>query len=266
MAGYPDPEYLNEIGVRADGRNLVDEWLKAGADRSYVWNTQQFSMLDPGASGPVLGLFEPTAMQFEADRITAGEGEPSLAGMTAFAINSLQGSKPGFFLMVEGGRIDHAHHYGTAYRALTDTLALDAAVAEALALTDPAHTLILVTADHSHTFTIAGYPRRGNPILGKVEVAPGKYSLDAGGKPYTTLGYSNGPGYREEYPDLTDVDTGALDYLQVAGVPTASETHGGEDVAAYAHGLGAHRLGGVIEQNLLYDVMFEALFGRAPEE
>ena len=181
--------------------------------------------------------------------------------MTSFAIEALAGNPRGFFLISEAGRIDHAHHFSNAYRALTDTIALDAAVAAALHATDPANTLILVTADHSHTFTIGGYPRRGNPILGKVESAPGELSLDADELPYTTLGYANGPGYREEPPDLTGVDTEARDFQQVAAVNLPVETHAGEDVAAYAHGLGASRLSGVIEQNEIYQVMYDALFG-----
>ena len=42
----------------------------------------------------------------------------------------------GFYLMVEGGRIDHAHHAGNAYRALTDTIALSEAVKVAREMTD----------------------------------------------------------------------------------------------------------------------------------
>ena len=53
--------------------------------------------------------------------------------------------------MVEGGRIDHAHHAGNAYRALTDTIALAEAVKVAREMTDDEDTLIIVTADHSHT-------------------------------------------------------------------------------------------------------------------
>ena len=48
-------------------------------------------------------------------------GEPSLTEMTTKAIDILKKNKNGYFLMVEGGRIDHAHHSGNAYRALTDT-------------------------------------------------------------------------------------------------------------------------------------------------
>ena len=256
-----DPEYAGSTGRRADGRNLVAQWQQGGENRDYVWNRSQFEALDPAPGRQVLGLFEPSHMQFEADRIAAGEGEPSLAEMTAFAIEALAGNPRGFFLISEAGRIDHAHHFSNAYRALTDTIALDAAVAAALHATDPANTLILVTADHSHTFTIGGYPRRGNPILGKVESAPGELSLDADKLPYTTLGYANGPGFREEPPDLTGIDTEAPDFQQVAAVNLPVETHAGEDVAAYAHGLGASKLGGVIEQNEIYQVMYDALFG-----
>ena len=261
-----DPEHTESTGLRADGRDLTAQWLEGSGNRDYVWNRAQFETLDPTAGRQVLGLFEPSHMQFEADRVAAGEGEPSLADMTGFAIEALAGNAQGFFLVAEGGRIDHAHHFGNAYRALTDTIAFDAAVTAALKATDAANTLILVTADHSHTFTIGGYPRRGNPILGKVESAPGKLSLDANELPYTTLGYANGPGYRKEPPDLREIDTEAPGFQQVAAVNLPMETHGGEDVAAYANGLGASRLGGVIEQNDLYRVMYDTLFGPEPAE
>ncbi len=52
---------------------------------------------------------------------------------------------------------------------------------------NPEETLIVVTADHSHVFSIAGYPKRNNPILGIGGTADD-------GKAYTTLGYMNGPG------------------------------------------------------------------------
>ena len=66
-----------------------------------------------------------------------------------------------------GGRIDHAHHYNNAYRALVETLALEAALLAALPLVDLADTLLVVTADHSHVLTLGGIATpRGNPILG----------------------------------------------------------------------------------------------------
>ena len=70
--------------------------------------------------------------------------------------------------MVESGRIDHGHHAGQAGLALEETVEFARAIQYAIDNTDPAETLILVTADHSHVFTISGYPRRGNDILGLV--------------------------------------------------------------------------------------------------
>jgi alkaline phosphatase len=68
-----------------------------------------------------------------------------------------------------GGRIDHAHHYNNAYRALVETLALEAALLAALPLVDLADTLLVLTADHSHVMTLGGLATpRGNPILGTI--------------------------------------------------------------------------------------------------
>ncbi len=261
-ADVADPEHPGVTGVRSDGRNLIEEWRRGGADRTYVWNREQFDALSPAAPGPVFGLFEPSHMQFEADRPNDPAGEPSLAEMTEFAIEKLAADPDGFFLMVEGGRIDHAHHGGNAYRALADTVALSDAVATALRLTDAAETLILVTADHSHTMTMSGYPRRGNPILGNVETPLGELATDLEGRPYTTLGYANGPGYRDDLAELAEVDPLAPDYRQVAAYPLASETHGGEDVAAYATGPGSEAVHGVMEQNRLFHVMKQVLANR----
>ncbi len=262
--GTVDPEYDKPLGRRRDGADLIAQWRSDRADRSYAWNRNQWrtamAQATPGRS-QVLGLFEPSHLQWEADRNI--EAEPSLAEMTAAAIDFLSAdNEQGYFLLVEGGRIDHAHHYGNAYRALEDTVALDQAVATALERVDLANTLILVTADHSHTLTISGYPRRGNPILGKVTLADGRFLPDEDGRPYTTLTYANGPGARGVAPDLTDVNTAALDYRQRATVPMPAETHAGEDVAAYATGPGAALLRGVMEQNEIYRVLRAGLFGQ----
>ncbi|MGA0840928.1 MAG: alkaline phosphatase, partial [Pseudomonadales bacterium] len=247
-----DPEYQGLKGIRGDDRDLIETWQQGGQQRHYVWNVEQFRGLG-SEPGQLLGLFDPSHLQFDIERAKKdGAGEPSLAEMTRVAIERLSKNPNGYFLMVEGGKIDHAHHAGNAHRALTETIAFAEAVATADTLTSAADTLILVTADHSHTFTIAGYPKRGNPILGKVEAPAGEPAADARGRPYTTLGYANGPGYRDELPDLADVDTTAIDFLQVAGIPMESETHGGEDVAAYARGPNAVALRGVLEQNRLY--------------
>ncbi len=270
-----DPEDQGRTGSRKDGRDLTREWLKKYPNAAYVWNRAQLEALDPKKTDHLLGLFEYSHMEYEHDRPTDAGGEPSLSEMTAKAMDILSRNPKGYFLMVEAGRIDHAHHAGNAFRALTDTIELSNAVKLAREKAGE-DTLIIVTADHSHVFTMAGYPSRGNPILGKVDKGEGEegHALAADGKPYTTLSYANGRGAamlkkggdtRYGVPiaadrdmDLGNIDTSDQGFHQQALVPLEAETHGGEDVAIYAGGPGAWLFHGVQEQNVIYHVMRRA--------
>ncbi|XP_071446825.1 alkaline phosphatase-like [Hetaerina americana] len=249
-----------EEGRRLDGRNLVEEWLRDKRGRGlrghYVWNKGQFEAVNPKYIDHLLGLFAYSHMDFEADRDKSAEGDPSLAEMTKKAIQILQKNPHGFFLFVEGGRIDHAHHYNNAYRALQETLALEAALEAALPLLDPERTLIVLTADHSHVLTLGGTAaKRGNPILG----VDGKVS-DVDGTPYTTLLYSNGPGFGRE--NLSGVDTGAKDAVQQSAVPRLWATHGGEDVPVYARGPGSSLFRGAVDQTYIpHAIAYAACLG-----
>lgn len=302
----PDHEDPTNSGKRLDGRNLINEWLLQ-PQSSFVYDHAGLDAVDTNQTSKLLGLFEPAHMQYEIDRAKPiYPDEPSLEQMSIKALEVLRKNEKGFFLMIEAGRIDHAHHAGNAHRALMETIRLSDAVRgirKSLTKQEKKETLILVTADHSHTFTIAGYPTRGNPILGLVvgndskgqpEKEPKK---DALGLPYTTLGYVNGGGYtgsvlnkksdsvshggthfhgefgdgggslvagndwkyinvpRQSRPDLSEVDVECENYVQEAGIPMGSETHGGEDVVAYAEGPMAHLISGVHEQNFIFHVM-----------
>ena len=261
-----DPEYPNLKGERLDGRDLTKEWTAKYKDSNYVWNKQQFDAVDAKKTKHLLGLFEPSHMQFNYDRPHDSAGEPSLSEMTAKAIDVLSNNKKGFFLMVEGGRIDHAHHNGNAFRALTETIEFSKAVKTALAKVDLKDTLIVVTADHSHTFNMGGYPIRGNNILGLVREVGGdglleeKPKTDKNTKPYTTLGYGNGKGYvGGTRPTLTEEQVTSPDYKQEAAVPLNDETHGGEDVAIFSIGADSQLVRGVMEENWIFYVMKDAL-------
>ncbi len=252
-------------GHRLDGRNLAKEWVENYPNAGYVWNLKQFKAIDPARTDHLLGLFNRSHMQYEMDRNQDRGGEPSLSQMVAKAIDILARNPKGFFLAVEGARIDHAHHAGNAYRALTETIEFSKAVRVAIDKTNVNETLIIVTADHSFVFTIAGYPTRGNPILGKVKAndksgRPGnKLALAKDRKPYTTLGYANGPGaWQGNRLDVTEVNTTSADYLQQATYAQSFATHGGEDVAIYARGPGAYLFQGVVEQNYIFHVMDDA--------
>ena len=240
-------------GDRTDGRNLVEEWASLNPSGVYIDSQQGFDKLDTSSTEQLFALFNESHMRYAADRHNDIAGEPSLSAMTVKAIEILDNNPAGFLLVVESGRIDHGHHAGSAYAALEDTIEFSRAVQSAVDKTNTEETLIIVTADHSHVFTMAGYPKRGNPILGKViNVGSDKPALAADGMPYTTLGYANGLGYRDLLDqtnadhsyhngplagrqDLSKVDTETAGFHQEALVPRKSETHGGEDVAIYAH-------------------------------
>ncbi|MHA7898413.1 MAG: alkaline phosphatase [Henriciella sp.] len=259
-----DPEYPETSGMRADERDLVVAWTAKSDLHEVVYTGDEFAALDFDSDARVLGLFEPSHLQYEFDRAEDPGSEPSLAELTRAAITRLSRDEDGFVLMVEGGRIDHAHHGVNAARALEDTDAFDQAVATALEMTSRDDTLIIVTADHSHTMTMAGYPRRNNNILGKVEYPTGAIARGNDGKPYTTLGYANGQSACQRLEDgsvdctrsdLSEVDTTTKDFQQQALVFMGSETHAGEDVAIFASGPGSELVRGVMDQQEIFHVM-----------
>jgi alkaline phosphatase len=131
-----------EGSKRKDNLNLTSEFEKEG----YQFVRDRKELLK-AEEAPVIGLFTPSYMSFELDR---GENEPSIAEMTQKAIELLSQSKNGFFLMVEGGRIDHEAHANDAAGVIAEIKAFDKAIGLALDFASSNRkTLVVVTADHS---------------------------------------------------------------------------------------------------------------------
>lgn len=169
------------------------------------------------------------------------EQEPSLTEMTVKALEMLaKYDDKGYILFVEAARIDHAHHDTLGRMALEETAEMHRMVEALMARVNTEDTLVLVTADHSHTMTVGGYPPRGTDILGK-----GDFSREDE-MPFFTLNYANGMGYF----DHVDPTGGRINptgmnfrdkwFKQPATVPLDYETHGGDDVAVFAVGPHAH--------------------------
>ena len=254
-------------GKRNDSRNLLTEFKTQ--KYSVAANKADFDKL-PVDGSKIVGLFTKDHMAYDLDRDASKE--PSLAEMTGKAIDALSAKKKGFFLMVEGGRIDHALHATNARRALQDTVAFDNAIKTALEKmqkVDPGlkNTLVVVTADHDHTLNLNGYARRtgkteaGKPgVLGLVKnYVDGKASSDVDGNPYTIIGFGNGPSRLATRGAISDSALESKDYLQEAVVPLASETHGGADVFLGAQGMGADSFSGVIENTDVFKLIKKSL-------
>ncbi|XP_055381416.1 alkaline phosphatase-like [Condylostylus longicornis] len=241
-------------GERLDGEDLIQKWYNNNKDGNaiYVSNRNQLLNVDFQKTDHLLGLFADSHMKFNLDNID--RKEPSLAEMTASAIEILQKGTNGFYLFVEGGHIDIAHHSTLTRKALDETIEFSKAIRIAKEMTSSKDTLIVVTADHSHTMSISGYSTLNNDILGLNSL---RSNID--GLPYATLSYANGPDTKRSLNgsriNLEKDDINDKDFSYPSNVPLKSETHGGDDVPVFASGPWAHLFSGTYEQNLIPHLM-----------
>ncbi len=152
---------------RADGENLLEAFVNAG----YAMPTDAAG-LEATKRAPVCGLFAPMDLPYDVDRRREGSPQPSLAAMTRKAIELLDSSgKNGFYLFVEGSKVDWAAHANDPVAAVWDLLAFDDAVGEALRFAErDGDTLLVVTADHgTGGFSIG---TRDDPNYSKTQLAP----------------------------------------------------------------------------------------------
>ncbi|XP_037952656.1 alkaline phosphatase 4-like [Teleopsis dalmanni] len=266
-----------DVCQRGDNRNLAREWLQMeGTNRTrfFVQTREQLEKLDLKKTEHLLGLFRNNHITY---KIAKEEEEPTLKEMTEAALNVLErGHKSnGYLLIVEGGRIDQAHHQNYARAAMYEVVEFDAAVEAALKLTNEEETLIIVTADHSHSVTLNGYPKRGADVLGFANKAKDPLV-------YETISYANGPGYWDHLANetrnvnesniwirletLTQAERMSPTYRHMATIPVKDESHGGEDVVVFANGPGSSLVRGVFEQNYLaYIMSYAGCFGPAKD-
>ncbi|XP_050503722.1 membrane-bound alkaline phosphatase-like isoform X1 [Diabrotica virgifera virgifera] len=240
-------------GHRSDHLDLIRLWMEQKetmkASYEYVWNKEQLLNLRNDTEY-LLGLFEPNHMPYNLER--DNETDPSLEEMTEAAIEVLQRGPEGYFLFVEGGKIDKAHHASAPHKALDETAEFAKAVQRAVELTNEEDTLIVVTADHAHTMSYAGYAKRGSDVFGYGGIANDDDY-------YTILSYANGPGYKSRknkkryVPSEGDLDKISTKWPALA--PLRVETHGADDVGIFVRGPKAHHFTGVMEQNVLPHLM-----------
>jgi alkaline phosphatase len=166
----------NIPSARADNRNLVEEFKKAG----FMFVSTASELEHAGRAEKLLGLFQGAEMASRYDRNRAKEGiyaakeavgqfpdQPTLELMTRQALNVLGKNPNGFFLMIEAGSIDRELHRMDPNRAVDEVIELDRAIGIARAWVadrDRDDTLILVTADHETSgLALTGVNERGRP-------------------------------------------------------------------------------------------------------
>jgi alkaline phosphatase len=226
-------------------------------------------------------------MSYEIDR--AATAEPSLAEMTGKALQILSKSKSGFFIMIEGGRIDHAAHRNDAPATIRDTLAFDEAVGVAMDFVkkNPA-TLLIVTADHETAgMALIGHSKESKEYVGidlkAIEKVTASFEWMAG-----KWGKKPTPEKIKEIVkqfldiDLTDDEARTVaddtikkldpynynyDYLHSLGfvlrpylrVGWGSQTHTASPLFLFGGGPGSEKIGGLMHNTEIFTVMKTAL-------
>lgn len=224
---HTDP--TGKMGGRDDDRDLLADCVSLGY--TLVFNGTGLQKIDAAKTDRLLGLFSSSHMQYELERISSGDKQPSLALMTQKAIGILSRNPKGFFLMIEGGRIDHAGHERNLSRIASDTLAFDDAVRSALDFVSKKNdTLVIVTADHE---------------CGGLVLQPENLTDYEGGllDPIFASGTVRTAGPRYDF--ITETD---------------EATHTAVDVPIMASGPGAEKVShGKIDNTRIFEIMKEAL-------
>lgn len=130
---------------KQDGVDLLPKYEKVGY--TIVKDKDQLAAVK--GTDKLLGLFNKSYMNYKLDRDDVESNEPSLELMTEKAIDILKQDKDGFFLMVEGARIDHAAHAADVTGVWQEMMEFDRTVQQTVNWAkDRKDTLIIVLADH----------------------------------------------------------------------------------------------------------------------
>lgn len=246
--GALDPE-TGAPSKRADERDLIAEAQDLGY--TYVWDHQGFQAVDPTATNRLLGLFEYSHMDYELDRAEDEAGEPSLAEMTRLAIQLLDQDPDGFFLMVEGGRIDHAAHANDAGRMIWEVIAFDLAVGVAREFAQKGDVLLIVAPDHG----------TGGPEVIGVQNPDGTVTTYGGFCGYED---ADGDGYPDGVTRPVALGWASSQFFLTGGASLSpGGEHTGGDVPVMAMGPGSELLDGFVDNTEVFWAM-ASLLGIAP--
>jgi len=218
----------SEGGSRTDGRNILEEFRRAGY--ACVTSAEGLSKL-PRSVKRCLGLFADGDMDTYVDRVKAGNfAQPSLPDMTEAAIEILSRHPRGFILMVEGASIDKVAHKGDAHRAIWETIEFDRAVGVAKRFAKSrGDTLVIVTADHE-TGGMALRALGGNPRA--LEIGWGSARSTG---PFVAKAPAPDGGGMAEPPE------------NPFELPQISTNHTASDVVLSAYGAGAQEFVGAMD-------------------
>lgn len=270
-------EYYLKPEGRKDGENLVNELKAMGYD--YITTPDE---MRNSTSSKLWGMFAPKDLAYEMDRDKSKE--PSLAEMTQKAIDTLSKNENGFFLLVEGSKVDWASHANDPIGVISDTLAYDDAVGVALDFAkNDGNTVVISVTDHGNGGMTIGNKSTDNDYdKRKLEefIAPIKKATKTGEgvEKLFNSDMSNITEVMAQYYGITDLtdeeieaikntEAGSMNYTigpmisERANIGWTTNGHTGEDVPLYIYApSGCKKLGGVVENTDIAKYMAD-LFG-----
>ncbi|MBB6449942.1 alkaline phosphatase [Geomicrobium halophilum] len=154
---------------RQDGDDLLQMFEE---DKDYTVVTDRDELLEAESPERLLGLFHSSYMNYKTDINLYDSNEPSLNEMSEAAIDLLSENDEGFFLMIEGARIDHAAHAADFTNVWKETIEFDHTVADVLEwMEDLDDTLLVVLSDHE-TMGMSASEVMDKEALREVEASP----------------------------------------------------------------------------------------------
>ncbi len=188
-------------GQKFFSEELRQKYAAAGYD--VFDNRRALKRAKHDALKPMLGLFSESHHPYSIDRNNVpaiAEQVPTLSEMARTALDRLQHAPDGFFLMIEGARIDHAGHANDAAASIHDQAAFDDAIGTVLAFIEKhPDTLLLISTDHG----CGGIQMNGVSVKADQGFGPGVYNA-------SNAFFERVQGFTRSYEWMKQNDLGAL--------------------------------------------------------
>lgn len=263
-------------GKRTDGENLLNVVKKKGY--TYIETRDE---LMKAKGNKLFGMFAKDDMSYEMDRAATTPTEPTLAEMTAKAIEVLSKDKDGFFLFVEGSKVDWASHANDPIGVISDALAFDDAVKVALDFAKKdGNTMVIAFTDHGNggmsignqstnkVYDKLAYNSVFMPLKKPILTGEGLQKMlkddrsEANIREVVAKYYGINDLTAEEVKEVQNYK-GDLNYVfgpiisKRSGIGWTTTGHTGEDVFLYSYG--PNRPTGMMENYEIANVTFKAL-------